>query len=117
MQFNDKTTVLNSLASTYGISNKKANHICESLGISIKTYAQDLPAHKKDALNATIASLRKTKPGIDNELKLTIHDNIKRLIDMNSYRGRRHKAGLPTRGQRTRTNANTVKKNKNLKTG
>lgn len=51
---------------------------------------------------------------LEGNLKRYINQNIKRLIDVNSYRGRRHLSGLPVRGQRTRTNNRTVRKFKNF---
>ena len=46
---------------------------------------------------------------VEGELKRMVSQNVKRLIDIKSYRGQRHRAGLPTRGQRTRSNARTRK--------
>merc|ERR1712007_291260 len=49
---------------------------------------------------------------IEGELRREVSMNIKRLVDIKSYRGKRHRSGLPCRGQRTKTNAKTRKKNK-----
>lgn len=105
-------TIYGHLLSMNGISHKKAVNICEMLGLSKNTNMSDIPTNKKDALNAIITNLKKTIPGIDTELKINVLNNINRLIKINCYRGRRHKLNLPTRGQRTRTNAKTAKRRK-----
>ncbi len=89
----------------FGIGRSSAQRIVEKSGVD--------PARKTDQLNdQDIASLREI---IDNEYKIEgdlrreVAMNIKRLTDLGSYRGLRHKKGLPTRGQRTHTNARTRK--------
>lgn len=89
----------------FGIGRSSAQQIVEKSGVD--------PARKTDQLNdQDIASLREI---IDNEYKIEgdlrreVAMNIKRLMDLGSYRGLRHKKGLPTRGQRTHTNARTRK--------
>jgi len=89
----------------FGIGRSSAQRIVEKSGVD--------PARKSDQLNdQDIASLREI---IDNEYKIEgdlrreVAMNIKRLTDLGSYRGLRHKKGLPTRGQRTHTNARTRK--------
>lgn len=103
-------SIYQNLIKIYGINKKKATFICQNLGIGSETKVIDLTTHKKDNLNAMIISLKKNNPGIDAELKQTISTNIKRLININSYRGKRHKLNLPTRGQRTRSNHQTAKR-------
>ena len=110
MLTNTNQSVHRNLLSIYGIGNKKALKICESIGVSLTTKITDISTNKKDALNAIITNLKKNLPGLELELKIYDNNNILRLININSYRGKRHKANLPTRGQRTRTNANTVKR-------
>lgn len=79
-------SVFNNLTQFYGINKVKATLICQNLGISTSTKVNDLSTHKKDNLNAVIINLKKTSPGIDTELKQTISNNIKRLINISSYR-------------------------------
>lgn len=110
MLTNINKSIYRNLLSIYGLGETKAKSICETLGVSLNTKLADISTNKKDALNAIITNLKKNAPGIELELKINNMNNITRLISTNSYRGKRHKANLPTRGQRTRTNAKTVKK-------
>ncbi|MBI2414925.1 30S ribosomal protein S13 [candidate division WWE3 bacterium] len=79
----------------------------------LKTAGIDLNTRVKELNEAQLASIRNTLDGmhlqVEGELKRSVNQNIRRLIDIKSYRGSRHKAGLPTRGQRTRSNARTRK--------
>ncbi len=69
-----------------GVGNKKAQKICESLGVSLNTPFEDLSTHKKDALNAILTGLKKSNPGTEETLKKNIQLNIERLINNQSYR-------------------------------
>lgn len=75
--------------------------------------AIDLNIRAKDLSEGDLAKIRNTFDElhlqVEGELKRSVNQNIRRLIDIKSYRGSRHKAGLPTRGQRTRSNARTRK--------
>lgn len=89
----------------YGIGPTTARVICEDLKID--------PAKKADALTdeevAGISSTLQAKFRIEGDLRREVQANIRRLIATNSYRGSRHRKGLPVRGQRTKTNARTRK--------
>ena len=93
------------LTSIYGIGRSTARRILEKLNIEPDTKTDDLS-------ESEITSIRKM---IDNEYKVEgvlrteISMNIKRLMDLGSYRGLRHRKSLPVRGQRTSTNARTRK--------
>jgi len=93
------------LTSIYGIGRSTARRILEKLNIEPDTKTDDLS-------ESEITSIRKV---IDNEynvegvLRTEISMNIKRLMDLGSYRGLRHRKSLPVRGQRTSTNARTRK--------
>ncbi|MCB1068935.1 MAG: 30S ribosomal protein S13 [Verrucomicrobia bacterium] len=93
------------LCSIYGIGLTLAREICEKSGID--------PAKKADALNdeelSQISKLLQTEYRTEGDLRREISGNIRRLISINSYRGSRHRRGLPVRGQRTQTNARTRK--------
>lgn len=92
------------LTAIYGIGRKRAQDIC---GL-----AQVDPAKKvKDLTEAELENLRGevTKFRVEGDLRRDVAMSIKRLIELNTYRGMRHKRGLPVRGQRTRTNARTRK--------
>ncbi len=93
------------LTSIYGIGRSTSRRILEKLNIEADTKTDDLS-------ESEITSIRKV---IDNEYKVEgvlrteISMNIKRLMDLGSYRGLRHRKSLPVRGQRTSTNARTRK--------
>lgn len=92
------------LTSIYGIGRPTAQKICESTNVSKNTKIKDLTDAEMDKLREQIA-----KYTVEGDLRREISMNIKRLMDLACYRGTRHRKGLPTRGQRTRTNARTRK--------
>ena len=89
----------------FGIGRSTANHLLAEVGISPDTYIRDL----------TEDEVAKLRDAIDNELTVEGDlrrerlQDIKRLQDIGSYRGLRHRRGLPVRGQKTKTNARTRK--------
>ncbi|HXK52421.1 30S ribosomal protein S13 [Candidatus Nomurabacteria bacterium] len=96
------------VALTYvrGIGLKKSNEILEATKIDPDIRAKDL----SDAQIASIrAHVEKLALPIEGELRRIVTQNIRRLQEIRSYRGERHKKGLPARGQRTSTNARTRK--------
>jgi len=87
----------------YGIGLSRSHEILTATGVNPDTRVKDLS-------DADVAALRETIEKdyqIEGDLRRWEAMNIKRLIDIGSYRGRRHRMGLPVRGQRTRTNART----------
>ena len=89
----------------YGIGPKAARDILAAAKIEPTTRVKDLTEAEEQKLRDIIDQDYVT----EGELGRQVANNIKRLKDINAYRGLRHKAGLPTRGQRTRTNARTRK--------
>ena len=93
------------LTALYGVGRKNSVEICEKAGIDI--------TRKSDALTdqeiARIRQILTDQYRIEGDLRRDISMNIKRLMDLGSYRGLRHRRGLPVRGQRTKTNARTRK--------
>ena len=89
----------------YGIGRTLSNKVLKSTGISPATRAKDLTEEEVSRLSGFIQENYK----VEGDLRREISTNIKRLIDIGSYRGIRHKRGLPVRGQRTHTNARTRK--------
>jgi small subunit ribosomal protein S13 len=87
----------------YGIGLSRSQNILESTGISPDTRVKDLTDVEVTALRGEVESNYQ----VEGDLRRLEAMNIKRLIDIGSYRGRRHRMGLPVRGQRTRTNART----------
>ena len=94
-----------SLMSIYGIGEKSAKKICESVNIDEATFVRDLNEAQLDLVRSYIDANYQ----VEGELRQKIFREIKRLKDIKSYRGIRHKIGLPVRGQRTRHNAHTRK--------
>ena len=89
----------------YGIGRSAANTICEKTQVNPDALINDLSEEDLNKLRKTIDEDYKTEGRLRSEIGL----NIKRLIDIGSYRGLRHRKGLPVRGQRTRTNSRTRK--------
>ncbi|RKY68248.1 MAG: 30S ribosomal protein S13 [Candidatus Latescibacterota bacterium] len=89
----------------YGIGKTSAKKILEKTRISPDTRVNRLTEEQVSNLRSTIES----EYAIEGSLRGEISRNIKRLIDIGSYRGLRHRVGLPVRGQRTHTNARTRK--------
>ena len=92
------------LTAIYGIGRVRSQGICAAAGV--------IPSVKmKDLTDAEVEKLREevAKFTVEGDLRRETTMNIKRLMDIQSYRGIRHKRGLPVHGQRTRTNARTRK--------
>ena len=97
--------VQTALTYIYGIGPKFARDILAAAKIEPTTRVKDLTEAEEQKLRDVIGNDYIT----EGDLQRLVTNNIKRLKDVNAYRGLRHKAGLPTRGQRTRTNARTRK--------
>ena len=95
------------IALTYihGISRTKAREITRKLEIAPERRVQDLTDQEVLQIRETIDAGYQ----VEGDLRRTVAMNIKRLMDLASYRGLRHRKGLPVRGQRTHTNARTRK--------
>ena len=93
------------LRSIYGIGPTSARAALREAGINPDTRVRDLTDEEVNLLSATIQNNYK----VEGDLRRQVSANIKRLMDINCYRGLRHKRGLPVRGQRTCTNARTRK--------
>ena len=89
----------------YGIGRKSANDILAKTGINPDTRAKDLTEEEVAKLRDEIES----SYHVEGDLRRDTALNIKRLVEINCYRGIRHRKGLPVRGQRTKTNARTRK--------
>jgi len=88
----------------FGVGRSRARAICAGAGIAHTTKIKDLSDSEMDRLREHVG-----KHTIEGDLRREISMNIKRLMDLGTWRGKRHRAGLPVRGQRTRTNARTRK--------
>jgi small subunit ribosomal protein S13 len=89
----------------FGIGRSKSNEILKVTGINPDTRIRDLTDDEISKLREIIDKEFKVEGDLRREIAL----NIKRLIEIGCYRGRRHRMGLPLRGQRTKTNARTRK--------
>ena len=89
----------------YGIGRKSANDILTATGINPDTRAKDLTEDEVAKLRDEIEK----NYSVEGDLRRDVAMNIKRMIEINCYRGIRHRKGLPVRGQRTKTNARTRK--------
>lgn len=87
----------------YGIGLTRSHEILEKTGVNADTRVKDL----SDADVAALREAVETGYQVEGDLRRLENMNIKRLMDIGTYRGRRHRMGLPVRGQRTRTNART----------
>lgn len=102
----DNKRVIISLTYIHGIGRFTAEKICASLGLDFSRRMKDLT---EDELNAIRKEIETAGFLIEGDLRREVTLNIKRLVDMQCYRGLRHRRGLPVRGQRTKTNARTRK--------
>ena len=98
-----KHTVI-ALTAIFGIGRSTARTICGGAGVAPTTKVKDLTEDEVTRLRAEIE-----KHSVEGDLRREIGMSIKRLMDLGTYRGMRHRRGLPVRGQRTRTNARTRK--------
>ena len=89
----------------YGIGRSTSNEMLSQLGISPDTYVRDLTDDEVSKLRDLIDS----DYTVEGDLRRERSQNIKRLMENGSYRGLRHRRGLPVRGQKTKTNARTRK--------
>jgi len=98
-----KHTVI-ALTAIYGVGLTRSQKICKACDIEPSTKIRDLGEDQLENLRKQVASFT-----VEGDLRREVSMNIKRLMDLGSYRGIRHRRGLPLRGQRTKTNARTRK--------
>ncbi|QPJ58525.1 30S ribosomal protein S13 [Candidatus Pinguicoccus supinus] len=103
--------IVYSLTYIYGIGLSLSKKILLSLNISLNIKAQELTDLE---INSIVNYLSIQNFELEGDLRKKVYDNIKRLVLIKSYRGSRHLKNLPVRGQRTKTNSKTRKKNKKL---
>lgn len=103
----DKKRVEVALTYIYGIGLSTSQKILAELGISPDTRMKDLPDEDVNRLRDAVEKQHRVEGDLRHEIKM----NIRRLKEIGSYRGMRHSRGLPTRGQRTKTNTRTVRGN------
>ena len=96
-----------SLTYIYGIGRSRAQSILDTAGVDRSVKVKDWNDDQIAAIRKTINETEDYK--VEGELRSSVQLNIKRLMDIGSYRGIRHRIGLPTRGQSTKNNARTRK--------
>jgi small subunit ribosomal protein S13 len=95
------------LTSVYGIGRPRALKLLAEANVSPDTHAKELTPEEEARLRELVENNSEFR--IEGELRRTVSGHIKRLKDIVSYRGMRHSKRLPARGQRTKTNARTLK--------
>ena len=100
----DQKIAVIALQSIYGIGPTRASEILANAGVEESARLKDLDESVVDKIRAEVAKFT-----VEGDLRREVSMNIKRLIDLGTYRGLRHRRGLPVRGQRTKTNARTRK--------
>ena len=100
---NHQHTVI-ALTAIYGIGRTGARQICASVGVDASIKIKDITDTQMEELREHVAKFR-----VEGDLRREVAMNIKRYMDLGSYRGVRHRKGLPVNGQRTHTNARTRK--------
>ena len=100
---NDKRVVI-SLTYIYGIGASLAEKILADVNVSVDTRVKDLTEEELTKIRNEVSKYK-----LEGDLRREVSLNIKRLTEIGSYRGKRHRAGLPVRGQSTKTNARTRK--------
>ena len=92
------------LTYVHGVGRSTANQVLSKVGIDPDTYVKDLTEEEQVKLRNEVEALE-----VEGDLRRERSQNVKRLSEVGSYRGLRHRRGLPTRGQRTKTNARSRK--------
>ena len=92
------------LTAIFGIGRTRSRKICEAAGVPLNKKVKDLTDAELERIREHVGVF-----AVEGDLRREVQLSIKRLIDLGTYRGMRHKRGLPVRGQRTRTNARTRK--------
>lgn len=100
----DNKHLIIALTYIYGIGRTRAQSVCETLGLKASTKVRELTEADLDKVRAEVG-----KYDLEGDLRREVSMNIKRLMDLGTNRGIRHRRGLPVRGQRTSTNARTRK--------
>jgi small subunit ribosomal protein S13 len=103
----DNKQIQYGLTAIFGIGLSKAQSILKTVSVEPVKKAKDLTTDEESAIRKIIDDMK-----LEGNLKREIGQNVKRLKDIGAYRGVRHSYGLPTRGQRTKTNSRTVRGNK-----
>ena len=96
--------VVIALQSIFGIGRTRSKQVCDAAGVPPDTAVKDLTEPQVESIRAQVARYT-----VEGDLRRENSLSIKRLMDLGTWRGQRHRKGMPVRGQRTRTNARTRK--------
>jgi len=107
----ERKKILFALTSIYGVGRKRSQAVLVESNVDPNKRASDLTTHELSRIQRALDRFR-----LEGDLRRQVIDNIDRLIRIRSYRGMRHQAKLPSRGQRTRTNARTARGGSRRKT-
>lgn len=105
ININPKQYLEISLTAIYGVGRKTSVKICNECNISPTAKAISLTKEEQEKMRDVLKNYM-----IEGDLRRKVNGDIRRLVDIQAYRGRRHRAGLPVRGQRTSSNAKTARK-------
>ncbi len=105
VNINEKKRLAVALTGIYGVGPTTARKILFACNLTSNPRAKDLTDQETERVRAYVDKALK----VESDAKIIVTRNIKRLREINAYRGLRHAAGLPVRGQRTKTNARTRK--------
>jgi len=100
----DNKHLVIALTYIYGVGGTRSKEICKSTGLKPDTKVRDLSEDDLDKVRSEVGNYQ-----LEGDLRREVSMNIKRLMDLATNRGIRHRRGLPVRGQRTQTNARTRK--------
>jgi len=104
INISDQKHAVIALTAIYGVGRSRAHKICAASNIAPTAKVKDLTEAELETLRTEVG-----KYPVEGDLRRDVTMNIKRLMDLGTYRGMRHRRGLPVRGQRTKTNARTRK--------
>ena len=104
INISDQKHAVIALTAIYGIGRSRASKICAASNIAPTAKVKDLTEAELETLRTEVG-----KYPVEGDLRRDVTMNIKRLMDLGTYPGMRHRRGLPVRGQRTKTNARTRK--------
>lgn len=107
----DKKRIEIGLTEIFGIGQSLASEILENAGVDASKKPSDISEDEENQIREEVEKIK-----VEGDLKRAISGNIKRLKDIEAYRGLRHSKGLPARGQRTKTNSRTARPYKGRKT-
>ncbi len=100
----DQKHIVIGLTYVYGVGRNRAKDICKAANVNPETKVHALSETEMESIRVEVAKFK-----VEGDLRREVAINIKRLSEIGTYRGKRHRRGLPVRGQRTKTNARTRK--------